>query len=346
LFKCTGTSSIKLKDGPQSQNVQIGRNVTFQCTWDKSSPDCYWIKDGSSVIITENQRYIIEPDTNCSLEIIGVQPADEGNWQCVFSKKEAKSKSEIGLAKLVVDDADFHQNITLTTQPSSATVTNGQDVTLQCNFNKAAPICFWGKDGDIIAIQGRYKFTGDKTKGNCSITIQKVNLLDNGLWYCGYPRTETESILRSSIANLSVYVTPSEPVIVVNGLPTMNGQKIFVSSLTDPPKISCWSENGNPATNLEWKLYGTARQTVSQCTGKFRVYNSIKNWLKISELSFNQNFQKNWQQSNLTCIASHPSYIKDHSTSVHLILGYEEIPTGLYDFNLYYGGKRYQEPYL
>lgn len=70
---------------------------------------------------------------------------------------------------------------------SSANVIEGQSLTLICKFENTVN-CSWKRKDYVVTINGRYKYTnpndGKKTK-DCSITIERVLQLDNGIWSCG-----------------------------------------------------------------------------------------------------------------------------------------------------------------
>lgn len=117
-------------------------------------------------------------------------------------------------------------------------------------------------------------------------------------------------------------VTPQDPIIEVNGLQLKDNDNVFISILSEPPQISCWSLNGYPATTLQWILNNTIMDYHSSDFTTL-THSSKSGGLVITELRFDTAYSLTWQQQNLTCKAQHSTYGDDEVriTSVNLILG-------------------------
>lgn len=60
------------------------------------------------------------------------------------------------------------------------------------------------KDGELIAVDGRYQFAGDRNTGNCALRIAFVNFRDTAQYQCGYPRADFQPQIKSDSASLQV----------------------------------------------------------------------------------------------------------------------------------------------
>lgn len=200
-------------------------------------------------------------------------------------------------------------------EPSNVTVMNGESVTFNCVFDDAAPNCYWEKDEELVEIDGRYEFTGDPEHGNCSIKISPVRFGDDGIWRCGYPKTAMTQGIRSNKANLTVGVSPSDPVITFDGVAVENGSKVYLVSRDEANKLACWSEKGIPTADLRWTLNNIVLSSVKN------TYPSAKHpKFKIVKSTLSTNVRLSWQQQKLYCESHHPSSLLPRTTYVRLIL--------------------------
>lgn len=123
---------------------------------------------------------------------------------------------------------------------------------------------------------------------------------------------------------------PIGPIIVINGIAVKDGEKLYLESTKAKVDhdISCWSENGNPAANLTWTIKGDVYNGFNwNSPPVMKVYpNSIHPFLKFTYLPFQLKaftIDKNWQQHNIICIASHQAYGNNtRSASIQLIVAY------------------------
>ena len=72
------------------------------------------------------------------------------------------------------------------TSPSSVLVTTGDNATLACLVRNMAGECRWQKNGKPVGLHpGKYSMPGVGEKGDCSISIARVDLrIDDGEWEC------------------------------------------------------------------------------------------------------------------------------------------------------------------
>ena len=72
------------------------------------------------------------------------------------------------------------------TSPSSVLVPPGNNATLACLVRNMVGECRWQKNGKPVGLHpGKYSMPGVGEKGDCSISIARVDLrIDDGEWEC------------------------------------------------------------------------------------------------------------------------------------------------------------------
>jgi len=214
-----------------------------------------------------------------------------------------------------ISDEEFPAPTKLLTSPKDVVVLEGESIALECIFDTSAISCYWEKDNEIIEIEGRYEYIGQNDAGNCTIRIKNANYRDDGLWRCGYPQTSTSSSIKSNTANVTIGATPLHPVIAFDGIPIETGDRVYLLTAQDVPKLTCWSENGNPPGKLIWKINDVVQ------AGQMTTLPSTKSpRLQIVKLSAGFRVTGSHQQQKLYCEATHPSYKTPRQTYIRLIL--------------------------
>ncbi|XP_078619254.1 irregular chiasm C-roughest protein-like [Branchiostoma floridae x Branchiostoma japonicum] len=155
----------------------------------------------------------------------------------------------IGFILQAVDGASYR------TRPQPTAVLQGQSVTLTCSFDGLADddTVFWqgGPDDKIIAFGGnvpkpyrRHKITGDASRGEYNLEIERVKPEDEGKYSCYTdPKAAADAILTV--------------VVPMTGPPTIEGGELPVTA-GEQLSLTCRSTGGHPSPRLTW-FNGTHR---------------------------------------------------------------------------------------
>lgn len=173
---------------PTSSTVTAGASVTFTVAASGSSPLSYqWQKGGTA----------IGGATSASYTINATATTDAGSYACVVSNSAGSVTSNS--ATLTVNAAAVAP--TITTQPTSATVTAGTSVTFTVAASGSTPIAYqWQKNGTAI---------GGAT--SASYTLASVATSDAGNYTC--VATNSAGSATSNAATLTVNSAAVAPTI-------------------------------------------------------------------------------------------------------------------------------------
>ncbi|KAL1266317.1 hypothetical protein QQF64_001992 [Cirrhinus molitorella] len=131
-------------------------------------------------------------------------------------------------------------------QPHDLVVVAGQTVTLPCSITGYDGMVLWVKDGLALGVNRdmsgypRYDVTGDHSKGEYHLLIQRTELTDDGSFECQAIQAAT----RSRPARLTVLVPPDDPVI--------NGAPVVSLRAGDSLNLTCHADNAKPAASIIW----------------------------------------------------------------------------------------------
>ncbi|GAB6030578.1 hypothetical protein CHUAL_014200 [Chamberlinius hualienensis] len=338
LFAANGKTE-EIEFFPKQEIYQEGDKLTLTCTVNDAYI-CKWKRAGRTIDFEQEKRYKNNTESNCIIAIDPVRDDDDGKWKCqLIPINNTDSPSVTLIKRLIVDDHSFNTGAhLLPSYVSSAVVAEHEKVELQCLFNSSAPACFWIKDDEIVAIGGRYQYVGDKYEGDCSIEIRNVSYKDDGKWRCGYPKMDNWPLVKSTPTTLNVTVTPNRPVISVQGIAMEEAATIYYHSTTTSNRqyysynskqtyfsnyqIFCWSENGNPAATITWRLTDLDDNPITQYTDSSTqniwTIQGLRN-LKMSSKQFvwerNKATVSQLHFLKLICEARHPHFVNNQSTT-------------------------------
>jgi len=135
-----------------------------------------------------------------------------------------------------------------TSVPQNQTVSAGSDVVMSCSAGTES-VCHWVKDGWMVEVGGRFSLKG------CDLMISPVLESDEGEYQCQVGGRQPSV---SPPASLKVDTAPGHPHI-------LQGDSLKLDR-GDTLQLTCQSEGGRPAADLEWWDSLTGRRIVSEVT--------------------------------------------------------------------------------
>ena len=166
-------------------------------------------------------------------------------------------------------------------EPSSVTVREGQNVTLECSVSHKAGVLQWTKDdfglGTSRSLPGysRFSMVGDNND-TWNLHIENITFEDDGRYQCQVGATETVGPIRSQYATLTVLSPPEPPVLTVGDMMRVEDGKIAL--------VQCISRGGHPASMIKWKLNG--QLVTSGIQENVTQMKDSKKMITISTLKF------------------------------------------------------------
>ena len=208
----TATKSVTVKDimpkiitQPKSQTVNEDSSVTFSVTATGTGLSYQWYKNSTN----------ISGATDASYTITSVKPSDAGSYTVTVSNNAGSVISDEAMLK--VNAAVVKP--TITTQPKSQTVPEGNSVTFSVVATGTAPLKYqWKKNGTAIsdATSSSYKISSVKSSDEGSYTVTVSN---------------SAGSVTSSVATLTMIQDPNP--IVLNSITIFaNGTSLTVSRTT------------------------------------------------------------------------------------------------------------------
>ena len=251
---------------PKSQTVTEGNDVTFTVTANGSELSYQWYKDGN----------LINGATSASYKITNVIPDYAGNYTVRVSNSVGSVTSSA--AKLTVN----LKKPTISTQPKSQTVTEGNDVTFTVTANGSELSYQWYKDGNLIngATSASYKITNVMPSHAGSYTV-----------------TVNNSAGRATSSAAVLTVKLKMPVITIQptNLTVLKGSSATFTVQANGTDMSYqWYKDGNPISGATKTSYtigsvsensvGSYTVTVSNSTGSVTSETAVLT-LKKDEVS-------------------------------------------------------------
>ncbi|MBO4545630.1 MAG: immunoglobulin domain-containing protein [Verrucomicrobia bacterium] len=251
---------------PKSQTVTEGNDVTFTVTANGSELSYQWYMDGSP----------INGATSASYKLTNVRPSYAGNYTVKVSNSAGSVTSSA--AKLTVN----LKKPTISTQPKSQTVTEGDYVTLTVTASGSELSYQWYKDGNLIngATSASYKITNVIPSHAGSYTVTVNN---------------SAGRVTSSAAVLTVKL--KMPVITMQptNLTVLKGSSATFTVQANGTDMSYqWYKDGNPISGATKTSYtigsvsensvGSYTVTVSNSTGSVTSETAVLT-LKKDEVS-------------------------------------------------------------
>jgi hypothetical protein len=151
-----GGSPPQITGPPTNQTVQAGTNVTFKVTATGTSPLSYSWKFGSTAI---------SGATTSSLQLTNVQTTNSGTYTVTVTNSAGSASASVTLTVNAVATLP-----TITTQPQSQTVTNGDNASFSVVASGTAPLGY------------QWKFNGNKLDGATATNyvITNVQVANSG----------------------------------------------------------------------------------------------------------------------------------------------------------------------
>jgi len=203
---------------PQSLGVVQGASATFTVTASGTAPLYYqWRFYGTN----------LAGATTSSYTRAGVQPADAGPYSVIVSNSMGVATSSDALLSLIVPP-------TITTHPSSQSVTPGASVTFTVVASGTAPLNYqWRKNGANIS--------GATTS---SYTLSNVQTGDAGSY-------------AAFVSNAAGSATSANGVLVVLVAPAITAQPLSQTVTQSQNATFTVTASGTAPLAYQWRLYGT-----------------------------------------------------------------------------------------
>ena len=243
---------------PSSVTITAGQTATFSVTATGTAPLSYqWKKNGTSITGATAASYTTPAETT----------ADNGAQFTVVVSNSVGSVTS-SAATLTVNPAPVAPSIT--TQPSSVTITAGQTATFSVTATGTAPLSYqWKKNGTSI--------TGATA---ASYTTPAETTADNGAQFTVVVSNSVGSVT-SSAATLTVNTAPVAPSITTqpSSVTITAGQTatFSVTATGTAPLSYQWSQNGTAISGATSSSYTTPAETTSASGAQFTalVSNSV-----------------------------------------------------------------------
>lgn len=212
-------------------------------------------------------------------------------------------------------------------------VKKGDPITLDCVFSGKVSECFWmwndstgsGMAGLVNLLEftkdGTYELPGDMDKGDCTLKIKSANFTrDDGTWVCHQRKSPSNDPVWSREAKVIILVMPEGPTIP-NRRP--NGRLYLEKGKKQ--NVTCFTENGNPAASLSWKLNQHVLNNQITIVNK----NKTTKLLHVTSILTLQ-AEVSMDKSNLTCYVQFKGFnITEKHTQVTLSVHYKTTTVSL-----------------
>jgi hypothetical protein len=201
-----------------------------------------------------------------------------------------------------------------------------QRLEIPCIVRNRQGECQWLHNGKVIGnIPRKYKFERTPNDGDCSITINDLDLKnDDGQWQCQVTAASIgQETLSSQFAQVVVLVAPTKPVI----------KQVKDNKLRLPAdrsnEIECQSDYGNPLPRIEWFIDG---ENVTQNSRSSVVETTSDTKSVVSYL--NHTFKRSHRNSTITCQALHPTVDQNTSAIIDVLYAPQvSVPQKIYTVN-------------
>ncbi|XP_070551410.1 hemicentin-1-like isoform X2 [Ptychodera flava] len=250
---------------PEDQIVFQGGAVIFTCSVSDKVGQQTWLRSGvplnynNFVSVTDARYSIVSPifGVDYHLQILDVAFSDQAVFQCTVTQFGSDPPLLSREATLTVIPAT--QQV-FTEQPSSVTVVQGNDVTLNCVVNDKEGTLEWTKDGVTISSDdtidngnARLSIDGDQAAGEYNLKITSTITSDSGTYGC---------IVRA--AGSSAEIGPAEAELTV-GLQQsfITEPQDITATVGDTLSLSCSvSDKGGSVNWLQGSTVLTSDYTV------------------------------------------------------------------------------------
>ncbi|HEX3029645.1 MAG TPA: immunoglobulin domain-containing protein, partial [Clostridia bacterium] len=214
---------------PQSQSVEAGHSITFSVTATGEGLSYQWKKDGVN----------INGATSAALTITNIQKSDEGSYTVLVSNS-AGSVETTGATLTVTIVTPVEDGPTITVQPSSQSITEGQSVTFSVTA-VGTNIGYQWKKNEVDILGANFN----------TYTILSATTSDSGNYSV-------------AITNTKGSITSQKAVLTVNPVvPSSGGVVTVPTSAESKTEILINGKSENAATSTTTTQDG---QTVTQIT--------------------------------------------------------------------------------
>ncbi len=245
---------------PSSVTITAGQTATFSVTATGTAPLSYqWSQNGTAISGATSSSYTTPAETTS---------ASGTQFTVVVSNSAGNVTSNA--ATLTVNPAPVAPSIT--TQPSSVTITAGQTATFSVTATGTAPLTYqWKQNGTSIS-----------GATAASYTTPAETTTDNGAQFTVVVSNSAGSVT-SSAATLTVNPAPVAPSITTqpSSVTITAGQTatFSVTATGTAPLSYQWSQNGTAISGATSSSYTTPAETTSASGAQFTVVvsNSVGN---------------------------------------------------------------------
>ncbi len=245
---------------PSSVTITAGQTATFSVTATGTAPLSYqWSQNGTAISGATSSSYTTPAETTS---------ASGAQFTVVVSNSAGSATSNA--ATLTVNPAPVAPSIT--TQPSSVTITAGQTATFSVTSTGTAPLSYqWSQNGTAIsgATSSSYTTPAETTSASgAQFTVVLSNSVGNAT---------------SNAATLTVNPAPVAPSITTqpSSVTITAGQTatFSVTATGTAPLSYQWSQNGTAISGATSSSYTTPAETTSASGAQFTVVvsNSVGN---------------------------------------------------------------------
>lgn len=183
---------IKIDEEPPSAaEFKLGQEVILQCKFNTTT-SCGWKQNQETIYISSySGKYTYnnsdgDNTRDCSLKIKTFNVTDIATWRCYTALGMHETVQYSRLASITAESPIAY--IGIMQNPKHQTVNIGEHVILDCKFNISV-FCSWVQLNRTtihsIDENPHYWFLDSHvTKTDCSLRINSVQLIDEGLWTC------------------------------------------------------------------------------------------------------------------------------------------------------------------
>jgi hypothetical protein len=225
------TTAPSITSQPSNQSVTVGGSATFSVAASGNpTPTYQWQKGGAN----------IAGATGATLSLSNVQTSDAGSYTAVATNS-AGSVSSSAATLTVTAAPPANTAPTITTQPTSQSVTAGASVTFSVSASgNPTPTYQWQKGGANIA-----------GATSSALSLSNVQSADAGSYTA--VATNSAGSVSSSAATLTVTAAPP-----ANTAPTITAQPASLTVAAGSSATFSVTATGNPAPTYQWKKGATA----------------------------------------------------------------------------------------
>ena len=222
--------------------------------------------------------------------------------------------AQVLLAFCLVSGRNLQQKFI--TEPTSVTVSEGANVTLECRVSDKVGVLQWTKDdfglGTSRSLPGYSRFSMLGTNNDTwNLRIENISLEDDGKYQCQVGATETIGPIRSQYATLTVLSPPEPPVLTVGARVKLEEGGVGM--------VQCISRGGHPASMIKWKLNG--QLVTSGIQENVSQIKDSKKMITISTLKFPVTI--NLSGAELVCEAENKALSDTQIVKTHIEVEYK-----------------------